>query len=242
MKIFLAGSSWDKICWANNDFFDFNRLESFFYIKDERKLIHKYKSFLLDSGAFTFMNQQKGKIDWHQYIENYANFINTYKVNHFFELDIDSIVGIYEVEKLRNKLELLTGKQCIPVWHKSRGLEYWKKMTKEYNYVAIGGIVTKEIKKQEYNMFTGLLQLAKKEQCKVHALGFTNVDLLKKYPFYSVDSTTWLSGNRFGRLYKFTGDGIADYKKSNCRVNTVDAAINNFNEWIRFSKYAEIYL
>ena len=242
MKIFLAGSSWDKICWANNDFFDFNRLESFFYIKDERKLIHKYNSFLLDSGAFTFMGQQKGKIDWHQYIENYANFINTYKVNHFFELDIDSIVGIDEVEKLRNKLELLTGKQCIPVWHKSRGLEYWKKMTKEYNYVAIGGIVTKEIKKQEYGMFTGLLQLAKKEQCKVHGLGFTNIELLKKYPFYSVDSTTWLSGNRFGRLYKFTGDDIKDYKKSNCRVNSVDAAINNFNEWIRFSKYAEIYL
>ena len=50
-------------------------------------------------------------------------FINTYKIDKFFELDIDSVVGYEEVLKLRKKLEHLTEKQCIPVWHTSRGKE-----------------------------------------------------------------------------------------------------------------------
>jgi len=240
MKIYLAGSGWNKICWENFNFYDFYRLESFVYIKDEAKNIHKYKSFLLDSGAFTFMKKKKGNIDWDEYIVSYANFINTYKVENFFELDIDNIVGIKEVERLRNKLEQLTNKQSIPVWHKSRGLDYWKEMVKNYKYVAIGGIVTKEIKPEQYDIFIHLINIANKNNCKVHGLGFTNLNGLKKYKFYSVDSTSWLSGNRFGCVYYFDGQTIKkQIKQKNQRVKTKETAINNFNEWNKFLKYAD---
>lgn len=48
-------------------------LESFYTIKNERTLnriknINK-KKFLLDSGAFTFMNGHKGKVDWNKYTD-----------------------------------------------------------------------------------------------------------------------------------------------------------------------------
>jgi hypothetical protein len=240
VKIYLAGSGWNKICWENYNFYDFYRLESFVYIKGEEKSISKYKSFLLDSGAFTFMNKNNGVVDWDDYIVKYANFINTYSVDNFFELDIDSIVGIKEVERLRYKLESLTNKQSIPVWHKSRGLDYWKDMIKKYKYVAIGGIVTKEIKASQHNIFITLLDLAKKQGCKVHGLGFTNLEGLKKYKFYSVDSTSWLSGNRFGSVYWFNGQTMKKQnKKTGQRVITKKTAINNFNEWVKYSKYAE---
>lgn len=240
MKIFLAGSGWNRTCWEEREFFNFNRLESFIYIKGEEKNINKYDMFLLDSGAFTYMNKSGSNLNWDNYIIEYANFINKYDVKYFFELDIDSIVGLKEVERLRNKLEGLTNKKSIPVWHKSRGLEYWKNMCKNYDFIAIGGIVTQEIKRTEYDIFIPLLKIAKQNNCKVHGLGFTNLKGLEKYKFYSVDSTSWLSGNRFGAVYIFDGKTMQKQnKKEGQRVKTNEVAIHNFNEWVKFSKYAE---
>lgn len=218
-------------------------LESFWYVKDwQLDKIKNCKLFLLDSGAFTFMSNSKKSVNWDQYVERYANFINKNDIKNFFELDIDSLVGIKEVERLRNKLEKLTNKKCIPVWHKSRGLEYWKMMTKNYDYVAIGGIVTKEIKPQNYKYFIPMLKIAKENNCKVHGLGFTGVKYLHKYPFYSVDSTAWSSGWRFGTLYKFTGKGFKKIKYKGKRLkkekgNEADAF--NYTEWVKFQKYAD---
>lgn len=219
-------------------------LESFYYINDETKaMIPYYKDFLLDSGAFTFMQNTKTKINWDEYVERYAKFIKDNNIKHFFELDIDSIVGIKEVERLRNKLETLSERKCIPVWHKSRGLEYWKKMCKEYDYIAIGGIVTKEIKATEYDIFIPLLKIAKENNCKVHGLGFTRIPLLKKYHFYSVDSTAWTTGNRFGHIYKFkNGEMLKIDKPKGLRVKSQITAVNNFTEWVKFSEWAEKYL
>lgn len=241
MKIFLAGSGWHPI-WINYDFFNFYRLESFYYIsKKEIPHLKKYKSFLLDSGAFTFMSQSSNDdVNWDNYVEKYAKFINEHDVQYFFELDIDSIVGIKEVERLRSKLEFLTKKQCIPVWHKSRGIEYWNLICQTYDYVAIGGLVTKEIKSTEYNVFYNLLQLAKENNCKVHGLGFTNLKGIQRYKFDSVDSTSWLSGNRFGSVYLFNGKTMTQKKKEKGqRVKTHLVAKHNFFEWVKFSKYAQ---
>ena len=242
MKVYLAGSGYVSM-WLNADYTDFHRLESYQYISnDERKRVNEYKNFILDSGAFTYLNGASGNVNWDLYINNYADFINKYKVKNFIELDIDPVVGIKEVERLRAKLEKLTGKQSIPVWHKSRGKDYWLKMVKEYDYVAIGGIVTREIKPSEYKHFHYMLAEAKKENCKVHGLGFTNLKGLKEYPFYSVDSTSWLSGNRFGSVYKFNGSSLVKYdKQKGSRVKTYETANNNFKEWIKFANYMEDY-
>jgi hypothetical protein len=187
------------------------------------------------------MSNSNKKVDWDQYVEKYADFIKRNDIKYFFELDIDVIVGLKEVERLRNKLEKLANRKCIPVWHKSRGLDYWKKITKEYDYVAIGGIVTKEIKPEEYKYFTVLLDIAKKNNCKVHGLGFTGVKYLHKYHFYSVDSTAWSSGWRFGTLYKFTGKGFEKIKYTDKRIKKskgFDVDTYNYKNWRLFQEYA----
>lgn len=243
MKVYLAGSGWEHL-WIKDNIFDIFRLESFMYLSEnEKQYINKYKSFLLDSGAFTFMSKNKDKTNWNEYVEKYANFINKHNIDLFFELDIDNIVGLKEVENLRNKLEKLTNKQCIPVWHKSRGKEYWLKMISDYKYCAIGGIVTKEIKPNEYPFFNWFLSEAKKQNCKVHGLGFTNILKLITYPFYSVDSTSWLSGNRFGYIHLFDGKKINQIpRREGMRLKTKEVAKHNFTEWLKFQKYAETNL
>ena len=196
MKVFLAGAYTREKAFIGKNI-DY-MLESFFYVLPwQIERIPNMKMFLLDSGAFTFMNSQKGKVNFDEYLTRYINFINKYDIKYFFELDVDSIVGYEKVKQLRKRLENETGKKCIPVWHKSRGKEEYLKMCEEYDYVAIGGIVTKEITKDQYPFFTWFLNEAHKRGCKVHGLGFTSIADLPKYHFDSVDSTSWKSGGAF---------------------------------------------
>lgn len=222
-----------------------NILQSFYYCNEftEKVIIPQCKRFMLDSGAFTFFSSG-GNIDWNDYIVRYADFINRNDVKLFFELDIDKLIGYEKVLYYRNKLENLTGKKCIPVWHKSRGKEEFLKMCDEYDYVAIGGIVSKEITQKEYPIFTYLIKEAHKRNAKIHGLGFTNLKGLTKYHFDSVDSTSWVSGNRFGSVYKFNGETMVKFDKAPGQrlADGKQVAVHNFKEWVKFANYAEKYL
>lgn len=245
MNIYLAGLSTTKNFISK--YKNVLLLESFFYAKDWMAPVFKNNRIMIDSGAFSFMQGTDiSNVDWDQYVERYAKFINEHKIDLFIELDIDSIVGLEEVERLRRKLERLTGKKCIPVWHRSRGRDYWLKMIDEYEYVALGGVVsgkgTKEAK-QYISLFPWFLQQARKKNTKVHILGFTTIPLLKKYRPHSVDSTAWIYGNRGGFLYKFSGGELLKINKpKNSRLRSSKVLEHNFNEWVKFQEYAERYL
>ena len=245
MNLFLAGEHGVKNGAECLSWKDLNILESFYYASKNPhipRLIQEFGNFLLDSGAFTFMQgSHKGMIDWGEYTRNYAEFINRYNVELFFELDIDSIVGIEKVEFYRNMLESMTGKKPIPVWHKKRGKQYFIDMCKEYPYVALGGIVSKEIPRDVYEKaFPWFIRTAHEYGAKIHGLGYTSIEGVHKYHFDSVDSTAWLYGNRGGYLYKFnpsTGN-LDKYKKSG-RLKSREGAMFNFREWVKFLKYAD---
>lgn len=254
MRIYLAGEHRKKnICEdiykKTFDIRKVNILESFYYLRKNKKflpLLPYFGSFLLDSGAFTFMaGSHKGSVDWDEYVEEYARFINKNNIELFFELDIDSIVGIKEVERLRFKLEQLTKKKPIPVWHISRKKDYFLKMCDNYPYVALGGIVTQEAPRQKYEKaFPWFISTAHRKGCKIHGLGYTTVANLSKYHFDSVDSTAWLYGNRGGYVYKFQPkDGSMKQidPPANYRIKSKETAINNFLEWVKLGIYAEKY-
>lgn len=222
-------------------------LESFCYVTDWLiPVIKQCDFFLLDSGAFTFMNNSKNAVDFDEYMTRYIEFINKHDIQYFFELDVDAIVGLKEVERLRKRLETETGKKCIPVWHRSRGKENFITLCKEYDYVAIGGIVTKEIKPQEYKYLKWFIDTAHSYNCKIHGLGFTNLKGLYIYNFDSVDSTSWVGGSKFDKLYHFNGAGISQVDTGNRRRRKDISADNinrhNFYEWVKFQKFADMYL
>lgn len=220
-------------------------LESFYYCdEDTERLLPYFGDFLLDSGAFTFMQGKGGNPDWDDYVARYADFINRNKVEKYFELDIDVVVGYEKVKQIRARLERLTGKPCIPVWHLSRGMDEYRGMCRDYDYVAIGGIVSGEITKDKYKAFPALIAEAHKHNAKIHGLGFTNLALLPHYHFDSVDSTAWTTGNRFGFLYYFDGKTMVkkDAPKGHRICASREAALNNYTEWIKFQKYAEKHL
>jgi hypothetical protein len=215
-------------------------LESFYYIeKWELPYIHRYKSFLLDSGAFTFLSNSKSAVNWDDYVRRYINFINRHDIQLFFEMDIDKIVGLRKVEEYRSIIEKSTGKRSIPVWHKSRGLQYWKDLCMEYDYVAIGGIAIKDIPQRNYKYFSEFIKIANRYHTKVHGLGFTG-RMAPKYGFYSVDSTTWKSGRRFGQIHIFNGRSIEIVRPPGKRlINYKIADQHNFEEWIKYQRYLD---
>lgn len=245
MDIYFSGEGHDNILAQSASCLCV--LKSFFY---ERKKKQKgvyarlAKKYMLDSGAFTFL-KKNCTVDWDRYVCELAEYINTYNVQHFFELDIDSVVGLSTVEKLRTKLECRTSKQAIPVWHKNRGKQYYLDMCKNYPYVALGGIVSKDIPLKEYQKaFPYLIRTAHEHGAKIHGLGYTKVANLKQYHFDSVDSSSWLGGNIGGYLHIFsTASGtFRQVSRDGCRIKTVPVAKHNLNEWVKFSKYAEKYL
>lgn len=223
-------------------------LLSFYYVRKKRSnkelinymidLNHK-DNFLLDSGAFTLMTSKKnGLSDLAAYVEEYINFVKEYKIKRYIEMDLDSVIGYEKVLEIRKQLENEIGYQCVPVWHMSRGTEEFKKMCSEYKYVAIGGLV-EHVPKSAYPLIRELVKYANSKKVKVHGLGFTNKDAWT-YGFYSVDSSTWTAGRRYGKGVVFQNGKITNLKKpKGSKANYLVVDRNNFIEWCKYQRYVE---
>ena len=77
------------------------------------------------------------------------------------------------------------------------------------------------------------------------AWGFTSITKLPYIGWDSVDSTAWLTGARYGSgIYQFIGNKLLKSKKpDNSRyIDYKPIQLKNFNEWIKYQRYAEKYL
>lgn len=181
------------------------------------KIKNSCKEFLLDSGAFTFMNSGV-RVHWKTYVNEYIDFINKYDIQHFFELDLYTLpeVGIEKTIKMRRYIEYHTGKQSIPVFHACMGLEMYRELCREYDYIAIGASgLTEECRwVKNKKLLKQMVQIADSYGTKVHGLGYQRIDNLNnnKMGFYSVDATSWI-GSRFNTKYDIKQGNLV---KSKC--------------------------
>ena len=247
MIIYLAGEVFGEEIFQKVNF-KFNRLDSFMYANKlswQKKFIPFYKNYILDSGAFTFImqakKQKKVSVDIDSFTDQYIDFIVENKVQNFFEMDVDVVYGYDKVKQLRSRIEQKTGRKTIPVYHMSRGIEDFKAMTKEYDYIALG-LGGKDFSFTDWKTFKAFNDYAKANKSRVHMLGVTGMTVLDKVDFYSVDSSSWTAGNRYGgfinqfkngrmeQIQKPKGFKIKDHKV---------LALHNLKEWIRFADYKE---
>lgn len=199
-------------------------------------------NFLLDSGAFSYMNGAKITLEQMGiYVDRYIAFIKKYNIKYYFEIDVDNIFGLKQVEEWTSKMEKEIGYKCIPVWHKGRGVAYWKRMCKDYKYIAIGGLVF-HVKKQEYDLIKKLVEYAYNHGVKVHGLGFTKTKILPEYKFYSVDSASWtIAAARGQQIYLFDNSimKVRGLEKNNRKVELSKLVAHNMKEWVKFQKYMD---
>ncbi|MCW6681598.1 hypothetical protein NHG29_01795 [Aerococcaceae bacterium NML160702] len=219
-------------------------LISYHYFKDKGlSWLQGNKELICDSGAFTFMSASKApsKTALIEYANRYAQFVIDNDIPYYVELDVDSIFGYEFALQLREILENKVGRPCVPIWHVSRGKEDFIDMCKRYDYAGVGGIVTKEQIAKHKDKYHLLNKLARDNGCKLHGMGFTPTKDLNSYGFYSVDSTSWKSGGRFGTIYQYSNGQLLTKKKpSGTRLKDYTKLdIHNVKQWIKYQQFAE---
>lgn len=185
--------------------------------------------FMTDSGAFSFMGKytedseeyEKSRHEdfWIPYLERYVQWIRDHKEYIFSaaNLDIEAIVGQRVVDKWNKKyFEPLEkeGIQIVYVAHEtdtSTLMERLREYCQKYQYVGVN--------QSQKKYAAQIYQLIKHYHRRIHGFAWTEFGILKHYPFFSVDSVTWLGGVRFGTTYDYDGKNFRtlDYKKKYLR-------------------------
>jgi hypothetical protein len=209
----------------------------------------------LDSGAFSMQLRARAHAKEHgcspddyyeteefeKYLVAYAEFIKTYPhlITHYANLDV---IGSPELTwRHQQKLEAL-GVKPIPVVHFGSDLSWLKKyLDAGYDYIGLGGLIDGTV-----NPAAGKSKDAWIAECfdivcstpdrtpsaKIHGFGVTTWSVLRKFPWFSVDSASWAKMGAFGSIYvpayrkgefKLDRDGFAVVVSKDSKAKYKDA-------------------
>lgn len=95
------------------------------------------------------------------------------------------------------------GLNPIPVFHFAEDFKWLKKYIDNYDYIGIGGI-GQDITKRKYieQMANPIFKMIREsgKDIKVHGFAVTSLDLIARYKWFSVDSTSWLKFAAYGMV------------------------------------------
>lgn len=212
-----------------------NILVSYYYLRtkcktmlnDIEKLKEDFSRFdfvFLDSGGFTLLNDNKNeegdrKERIMEYTKEYNEFIIRTKDVWSACAEVDAIEDL-DREWMEEQKDMLLAKEVpiVPVYQAEPiGEIYERGWFDKYDYIAIGSIMNCKDKQlvQKANEF---MAEAKKHKIVVHGFGMTTAELMKRAEFYTCDSTTWLSGAKFGCTQVFQNGRIRVYDHHNKEV------------------------
>lgn len=188
-------------------------LESYHYIGWKTKLLEEIREekrqIFLDSGAFSGFTQGV-EID----LEKYCRFIKEYG-------DIIEVASVLDgigdpVLTLENqkKMEDL-GVNPLPCFHYGEPTHFLEHYIENYDHITLGGMVpisTGPLREWLDDIWDRFLTDENgMPKLKVHGFGLTVLSLMERYPWYSVDSTSWVLTGRFGSIY-FPTEGNPNMK------------------------------
>lgn len=186
----------------------------------DRGKLGRCHSHFLDSGSFALWTHSAVYAKEHKtgrwayydtpeffkYMDDYADFIksNPHSIDHYSNLDV-----IPNAELSHRNLCLLRDKHGldpVPVVHFTTDLKWLRKYIKEgCQFIALGGLVG-SINKPECREW---LDSAFRIICdtpnglpllKVHGFGIAALEAMRRYPWWSVDSSTWIQTGGRGAI------------------------------------------
>jgi len=216
MKTYLAGTSVSNPAdekRLQTLFQAGHKLHSYYHCKDgfeKNWFIMNTKNkveLFLDSGAFSAWTQ---KIEIN--IDDYIEFIKQHKdvIDVYANLDVIGIGGkqpnqLTAKRTLENqKIMEAAGLSPLPCFHFGEPTRYLKRYIRDYNYIALGvaGNVGRKLIPWLNDCFSKYICDEKGfPKVKIHGFAVTSLPLMLRYPWYSVDSTSWVVTGRMGSVY-----------------------------------------
>lgn len=156
-----------------------------------------YNRLFLDSGAFSAdKSGEPIKLDdYIQFIHNHRNKFTVYA-----NLDV---IGDWKQTWANQRSMEAEGLTPLPVHHLEDPMECldW---CLEYKYFALGGIAGGATTKDRIRFFDKCWNIICDKdgfpQSKVHGFGMASPKLVFKYPWYSIDSSSWVAYGRYGLI------------------------------------------
>lgn len=225
LTIFFSGVEQESYLEVLYDLGIRNFLMSYEYLKGKGlSQLKKYPDMhlFIDSGAYTYQNDPKyeeyTEEQWVKQIEEYLSWAKKHKDQIFAIADLDlqylSNVGYEKVYEWRKTyfepFMLETGIPVCFIYHED-GLDYWEYMCKRYPYVGLSLAIDKV--DGGSTQLKEMFRIAEKHNTLTQGMASTNTKLLVQYPFYTVDSTTWLAGLKYGEISVWTGTKMTRIKK-----------------------------
>jgi len=182
-------------------------LESYHYIGSQRYLDQMRADnaqVFLDSGAFSAYTLGVS-IDLPTYCEYIKRNMDLWRVE-------DGVVmasvldGIGDpLQTYRNQLHMeALGAKPLPCFHAGEDERYLEHYVKNYEYITLGGMVgssTKQLCIWLDRMWERYLTDGSgRPRLKVHGFGITAIPIMERYPWYSVDSSSWIQSAAFGSI------------------------------------------
>lgn len=175
-------------------------------------------SLFLDSGAHSLYTKevilkghQKGydfyesDLFW-KYVDDYALFVKEHRALIDVYVNVDVIFNPELSWKVQEYLIQQHELDPMPVVHYGTDLVWLKKYMEKYEYIGIGGL-GQEVTVQKYipwaDRVFGLVCNTPNRlpKCKLHGFAVTSLRCMLRYPWYSVDSTSWVMTSRMGSVY-----------------------------------------
>lgn len=148
-----------------------------------------------DSGAFSAatLGATIKRADYAAWLHNWRHLITTAAT-----LDV---IGDPDATQ-HNTLALEDeGLRVLPVFHTGSPWERLEELCKRYRYIALGGMVPySKYPDEVLRWLVKCFRIGKGHGAVFHGFGQTRFATLAALPFYSVDSSAWGAGSRFGQI------------------------------------------
>lgn len=179
-------------------------LLSYHYYKDtdldalfEKYFTQPYPEVFADSGAFSAASKgaEINIADYAAWVKRWAHLFTTYA-----NLDV---IGDPDATDRNQKALEDWGLEPLPVFHTGSDMAHLEKLVERYQYIALGGMVP--FMRFPKRIMPWLIKCFKMAQGRAvfHGFGATSWTVVKALPWYSVDSSSWGSGFRYGQVPVF---------------------------------------
>ena len=174
--------------------------------------------FILDSGAHSLYNKfvraaktrtynfYDSKEFWN-FADKYAEFLLKYKDKIDTYVNLDVIFNPEKTLEVQEYFEKKYNLRPLPVIHFGEDHKYMKiYIDKGYDYIGIGGL-GQEVTRETYTawadpLFTNhICDENGYPKIKTHGFAMTSPVLLLRYPWYTVDSTTFVKNAAYGLIF-----------------------------------------